>query len=69
MVQLYEDLKPDAKAFTPFREIVVVVLVVILSQIEEEPGNVTDNVQDDYCTEGPGRVGETPPVLRYLVLA
>ena len=71
MVQPYEDLKPNDVFHTVAVRVVLVELgmVEILSQVDQEPGKVADNVEEDDGTEGPGRVGQKSPVLRYLVLA
>ena len=71
MVQPDEDLNPnDVFHATTVRVVLVELgLVEILSQVDQEPGKVADNVEEDDGSEGPGRVGQTPPVLRYLVLA
>ena len=45
------------------------ILEEILGQVEEEAGQVADNVEDDNRTQSAGRVGQTLPVLSYLILA
>ena len=58
MVQPYEDLKPDDVFHTTAVRVVLVelVMVEILSQVDQEPGKVAGNVEEDDGTEGPGRV-------------
>ena len=71
MIQPDEDVKPDDVIHTTtVREVVVELgMVEILRHVQQEPGKVADNVEEDDGTEGPGRVGQKSPVLRYLVLA
>ena len=58
MVQPDEDLNPnDVFHATTVRVVLVELgLVEILSQVDQEPGKVADNVEEDDGTEGPGRV-------------
>ena len=71
MTEPHGDLQPDhtGDTATPGVVFVQLGLVEILGQVEEEPGDVADQVHEDYRSQGPGGVGQTAPVLCYLILA
>ena len=65
MTEPQGDLDPDDTADTTTVSVVLVQLglVEILGQVDEQPGDVADDVQDDDSSQSPGRVGEISRVL------
>ena len=71
VAESHGDLQPEDTGDTATLGVVFVQLglVEILGQVEEEPGDVADQVHEDYRSQGPGGVRQTAPVLSYLILA
>ena len=70
MVEPDGDLYPD---FVPHTGALVIVLVElglveVLRYVEDEPGNVTEDVHHHDGRQGDGRVGQGPAVLEDLFL-
>ena len=71
MVEPDGDLYPD---FVPHTGALVVVLVElglveVLRHVEDEPGNVTEDVHHHNGRQGDGGVGQRPAVLEDLFLS